>query len=191
MGCICEHRFTSFCRPGSPRIVPATRSQFRCLIPRRRDFTERALAGTYAHTHSFKESRSDYSSTATCDRLLHKKAQKREGSAVCLRAAFGSWWRGRDAEEGEDARSSPSRPLLIDPLSAHKQQITAIQTPFLSRISPHMSVIIFTCFSVRDAPSRSPKTTTLSTYLFFLVASRFLRLSFSPPIGMIFAPWPF
>lgn len=32
----------------------------------------------------------------------------------------------------EDARSSPSRPLLIDSLSAHKQQITATRTPFLA-----------------------------------------------------------
>lgn len=94
---------------------------------------------------------------------------------MCLRAAFGSWWRGRDAEEGEDARSSPTDRPLIDSPSAHQQQITVIQTPFPSQISPDTSAIIFTCFSVRDLPSRSPENRPFPPIFFIL-----LSVAFSP-----------
>lgn len=48
---------------------------------------------------------------------------------------------------GEHARSSASRPLLIDSLSAHKQHITATQNAIPApKTSPDAIAMAFTCF---------------------------------------------
>lgn len=150
-------------------------------------------AHTYAHARTLKISNRIIHLQEPADKRLiyiFFFLKQKQTSAVWLRAAFQlEADGGRDAEEGEDARtharSSPSRPLLIDPLSARKQQITEIETSVPSQNKPRSHLPVSPCAIPLPSPLRK-KEATLSTFFFPLFhgvvcPSFFLHVSAPPP----------
>ena len=121
MGCICEHRFTSFFGPGSPGIVPAKKKKRR-RRKRRKVFFFNSSGGTTSHDFStpatsevvvFSSPRwFNYLFRGACQSRSYAKEQKRKKKKktdtstrlLCGHEQRFSWsgWRGRDTEEEED-----------------------------------------------------------------------------------------